>query len=178
MSSVKYKVFWLFGLIALGIVIFALLQTKAYYLSREMQLELANTRIHERLFMQILRNRIQESFPDVRHTTETTGGATGSNGRFEFTTMNDVFFEQSIPPEKLAPLVEDLSTNVEIANWLSLAQENGVSRYCQFVVKAGSEKPCIRMLMHERNYRDGINEAELVKVFSGNYNPDASAKSN
>ncbi|MES2437567.1 MAG: hypothetical protein V4584_00780 [Verrucomicrobiota bacterium] len=169
MMKMKHKKFWFFCGLAAMLVGIAFYKMQAYYVAREFQLELANTRLHERLFIEMMRVEIDKTLPNKAHSINASGGVTESYGNFDFTTMNDVFFEETIPAASLESLANNLSGNLEISNWLSLASQNQRSRFCQFQVVEQSGKSYIRMLMHESNHPDGVADDDLRNLFSGDY---------
>ena len=169
MNMMNYRSIWLFGGIAAVLAVIAFWQTLSYHRQRECQLELENARLAERLFLRILRNEIDRDFPNQRFEVNASGGANQADGRYELTTLNDVFFEQPVPLHQLQNMVSSLSGNGEIADWVSLAEPKRISRFCQFHVIGRSDRPYVRMLMHESNQPGGITNQDLRRLFSGDY---------
>lgn len=169
--KIKHKKSWFFAGLAAVVVAFAFQQTFAHQQQRETELELANVRLHERLFTEILRNEIGRSFPGALYTITPSGGAVESDRGFAFTAISDITFHDIIPSGQLRQVAANISSHGEIANWQSLAAQMQTSRFCQFHVVDKAEKPYIRMVMHESNQPNGLAEADLLKAFNAEDQP-------
>ncbi len=168
MKMIPHRLVLTIGLAALLMVV-ALYKMQAHYHAREVRMALGSTRLHERLFLELLRTELDRSLPHKAHVITASGGATESRGNFDFTTMNEVIFEESIPESDLTAVAESLSGNLEIATWVSLAIPSQNSRFCQFHVVEQSGKQYLRMLMHESSRPDGPADADLRHLFAGDY---------
>lgn len=171
----KNKKLWLFGCLAAALTATGFLKTQAYYQQRERLLEISNTRLHERLFIEILRSEIKQIFPNTAHSVSSSGGVNESGRNFELTTVNDVTFDSNPPVEQLKSLAATLSGNPEIASWRSLAAQKNITRICHFQVVEKTGKPYLRMLMLESSRTSGIPEAEMLRALAGDYQPDQQA---
>lgn len=164
--KIKHKKLWFFGGLTAVVVSLAFQQTLAHHEKRETELILANVHLHERLFVEIMRSEIGRSFPGVNYTITPSGGAMESGEGFAFTSISDITFHDIIPASRLREIAMNVSSHGEIANWQSLAARQQTSRFCQFHVVNKSDKPYIRMVMHESNQPNGLAEADLLKVFN------------
>lgn len=159
---------WFTASCALLMTCVAFQQTHAFHKEKEARLEMANTRIHERLFVELLKSELKHELPAITPTVSPSGGVSKMAGTVGFTTTNDIYFDQSVSMDQLERVVLNLSTNKEIAAWRSTAAETDASRVCRFLLLEKSGRPYIRMLMYESSEK-AISEADLVQVFSGNY---------
>jgi hypothetical protein len=172
--KMKHKKFWFFSTLAALLVTLAFQKTLDHYQQRETQLQIANVRLHERLFVEILRGEIGRDFPGAAYTITPSGGVTEAGGNYGLTTMADAIFLESLPLDRLRAAARNLSSHQDVTGWVSLAAQRKISRFCQFHVVDKAEKPYIRMVMHETNRPDGLAEADLLRVFNGDF-PQVSA---
>ncbi|RYD31108.1 MAG: hypothetical protein EOP87_15355 [Verrucomicrobiaceae bacterium] len=164
--KIKHKKLWFFSGIAALVVSAAFQQTFAHHQARETELVLANVRLHERLFVEILRSEIGRALPGLTYTVTPSGGAMESAKGFAFTAISDITFRDAVPTDQLRDIAMTISSHNEITNWQSLAAQQQTSRFCQFHVVSKTEKPYLRMVMHESNQPNGLAEADLLKVFN------------
>lgn len=158
---------WITAAILLFSIVAAVLVTRSFYQSREGTLKIANARIYERLFLEILRGEIRQAFPEAGHTVSALANVTSDIDAIEFTTTNDVYFTIPIPAEKLKPILMNLTTNLQVADWVSLAEQKNIARSCQFILIENSGDPFIRMLMHESSHTGGLGDEEMARMFGG-----------
>lgn len=164
--KMKHKKLWSFSGLAAAVVSAAFQQTFAHHQERETELVLANVRLHERLFVEILRCEIGRSFPGAGYSVTPSGGAMESGKGFAFTSISDITFRDAIPTSQLREIAITISSRSEIANWQSLAAKEQTSRFCQFHVVSKADRPYLRMVMHESNQPNGLAEADLLKIFN------------
>lgn len=164
--KIKHKRIWFFAGFAAVVVAIAFQKTSAHYQQRETDLELTNVRLHERLFVEIMRSEIGRSFPGAQYTITPSGGAMDSGENYTFTAISDILFRDVIPTGELRRVAMNVSSHGEIANWQSLAAQQQRSRFCQFHVVGKVTSPYIRMVMHETNQPNGLAEADLLKAFN------------
>ena len=163
--KIKHKKLWFFGGLAAVVVSLAFQQTFAHHQKRETQLVLANVHLHQRLFVEIMRREISDTFPGTAYVITPSGGAVETGEGFAFTSISDITFHDIIPASRLREVAMNVSSHREISSWQSLAARQKTSRFCQFHVVNKAEKPYIRMVMHESNQPNGLAESDLLKVF-------------
>ncbi|RYD41294.1 MAG: hypothetical protein EOP85_12920 [Verrucomicrobiaceae bacterium] len=164
--KITHKKLWAGGSIVAVLVSLAFQQTLAHYQERETTLELTNARLHERLFIEIMRSELGRSLAGTTYTVTPSGGAMVSGKGFSFTSICDINFREIVDAVQVREVATKLSNHNEIANWQSLAAQQQTSRFCQFLVVNKAERPYIRMVMHESNPPTGLAEADLLKVFN------------
>ncbi len=167
LARTRHKVAWLFGGLFVILIAVAFGKTAAYHRERECHLELENAKLSEWLFLGIVKTEILNTVPGVSYTITSSGGAKEDGGRFELTSVHDVMFDELVSASRLEKVVDSLSANREIANWLSLAVEKQGTRFCRFHVEREADQSCIRMLMHVSNHVNGLSHSDLNRLFSG-----------